>query len=116
MENENKQRTLVTLKSALRKVTLGAVLVGGLLIPTAQAADNSAAHQTLEQRVQVVSEALRKKLSETDSAQAEGSANSDDQVVEGYQWGDWLNWGNWNNWRKWGNWNNWSNWGNWLNW
>ena len=117
MENENMQRTLVTLKSALKKVTLGAVLIGGLLIPTAQAADISDARQSLEQRVQVISEALHKKMSETssDSDQAETASASEDLTAQWGNWGNWANWANWSNWNNWKNWYNWGNWGNWGN-
>lgn len=113
MKDEKQRNTLVTLKSALKKAALSAVLAGGLLIPTAQAADISATRQPLEQRVKIVSEALRKKISESqsalDSTQAETAADSDKLLAQ------WYNWGNWGNWANWGNWRNWANWGNWVN-
>lgn len=116
MKDEKKSTTLITLKSALKKATLSAILVGGLLAPTAQAVDLSATRQPLEQRVKIVGEALREKLSKsqnlTDAAQAETAKDEDGLLA---QWGNWGNWGNWNNWRNWLNWNNWGNWGNWGN-
>ena len=115
MKDEKQRNTLVTLKSALKKATLSAVLAGGLLIPTAQAAEISASRQPLDQRVKIVSEALRKKLSENQNAldptQAENSTSSDELLA---QWGNWRNvWYNWNN--AWYNWANWANWANWIN-
>src|ERR1044071_84805 len=109
MKDEKQRNTFVTLKSALKKATLSAVLAGGLLIPTAQAAEISASRQPLDQRVKIVSEALRKKLSENQNAldptQAENSTSSDELLA---QWGNWRNvWYNWNN--AWYNWANWAN-------
>jgi hypothetical protein len=118
MKKEKEQGTIVTLKSALKKVTLSAVLAGGLLVPAAQAADGSNAQQTLEQRVKAVSETLRKKLTESqrnsDSAREENVPGTEGLIAQwGNSWGDWNNWRNWNNWN---NWRNWGNWGNWINW
>ena len=115
MKDDKNRSRFVTLKSALKKATVSAALIGGLLIPTAQAADIGEARQTLEQRVQIVSDALRKKLSEgqsADSAQASDALDADETTA---QWVNWYNWGNWNNWKNWANWNNWYNWVNWVN-
>jgi hypothetical protein len=112
MNNDKKPTGLVILKSALKKATLGAVVAGGLLLPTAHAGELGS-RQSLEQRVMAVSESLRAKLVEQqgqlDATAGEASVGEE---LQG-QWGNaWYNWNNWNNWH---NWFNWGNWGNWLN-
>jgi len=112
MKNVKKNEVLVRLKSALKNVTLGAVLAGGVFVPAAKAAVIDVPQQTLEQRVKLVSDALRLKLAEDNrSGSLEAKGDSDELLA---QWGN--AWGNWNNWRNWNNWYNWGNWGNWGNW
>lgn len=117
MKDERQRDNLVTLKSALKKITMGAVLAGGLLIPTVLSTTASATPRSLDERVRTVSLALRKKIGETenptDLALAETSAGSEESAE--CCWGNWGNWGNWRNWGNWGNWNNWANWANWIN-
>ena len=112
MKDEKQRNNLVTLKSAIKKMTLGAVLAGGLLIPTVLSTKASAAPRPLDERVRTVSQVLRKKPENySDLALAENRTGSEESAD--CCWG---NWGNWNNWLNWNNWNNWLNWGNWGNW
>ena len=109
MKSVKKTAVLVKLKSALKTATVGTVLAGGMLIPTAKAAEVSGPRQTLEQRVKLVSDAMRMKLAEDNRSNSiQGGGHGADGLLA--QWGNsWGNWNNWNNWRNWGNWGNWGN-------
>ena len=118
MKDEKQRDNLVTLKSALKKMTLGAVLAGGLLIPTVLSTKASASPRPLDERVRTVSQVLRKKMGESENstslALAENRTGSEESAD--CCWGNWPNWAKWGNWANWTNWANWGNWGNWANW
>ncbi|MDQ3802660.1 MAG: hypothetical protein M3416_02235 [Acidobacteriota bacterium] len=99
-------------KSSVRALARTALLAGGLLVPTPSAArpldEVHSEDKSIEQRVKIVGEALKKKLSVEENYDEKLSYSE----VELAQWGNWGNWGNWNNWN---NWRNWGNWGNWRN-
>jgi len=114
-EKEDKKESKKKLKASLKAVTTTAILAGGLLISASspvKATDAVAKVGDIQHRVNIVRNALRKKLTTTEQAPDKLSYSE----MELAQWGNWVNWGNWNNWRNWNNWNDWRNWGNWGNW
>jgi hypothetical protein len=114
MSKKNQRDNFVNIKSALRNATLGAVLAGGALIPTAQAKHFDILEPTIEQRVKSVGEAIRERIS--DAAPIPETTPVYTEPVAENELSQWGNWGNWQNWQNWGNWQNWQNWSNWQNW
>lgn len=111
-----------TLKPAiLRRLQSGAkalaripVLVAALLLSNsvAPAADVTQTKKSINERVELVRDTLKLKVS-NHQQKTDDLSYSETALT---QWGNWPNWGNWNNWFNWNNWNNWRNWGNWGNW
>jgi hypothetical protein len=114
-EKQDKKGSKKKLKDSLKAVTTTAILAGGLLVstsPPVKANDVSAKVGDIQHRVEMVRNALRKKLTTPEQANEKLSYSE----MELAQWGNWVNWGNWNNWRNWNNWNDWRKWANWANW
>lgn len=113
-EKEDKERSKKKLKASLKAVTTAAILAGGLLVSTSspvKANNASAKVGDIQHRVEMVRDALRKKLTTTEQAPDQLSY-SEMELAQWGNWGNWANWANWNNWRNWANWANWGNWGN----
>lgn len=90
-------------------VLLTALLLSSFLAPAANAAP---AKRSINERVELIRDTLKRKASQDQTPTTNLSYS--EKLLS--QWGNWGNWGNWNNWLNWNNWNNWRNWGNWGNW
>lgn len=104
-------RKLTSCAKALARVPL--LVIALLLSNSSATAVNAApAKKSINERVELVRNTIRRKAS-NDQAPANSLSYSETRLA---QWGNWGNWGNWLNWNNWNNWNNWRNWGNWGNW
>jgi hypothetical protein len=109
----NRQNILQKVRSCAKALARVPVLFTALVLSSffAPPANAAPAKKSINERVELVRETLKRKASALAPA---NNPSYSERLLS--QWGNWGNWGNWNNWNNWLNWNNWANWGNWGNW